>query len=162
MMITATPFTLAANETREDVVFGMVMGNGLEELQAHADTMEAVYDRLLTTGVEPVTGSGLPEQFMLFQNYPNPFNPSTTIRYALPQRSRVRLTVFNTLGAKVAELVNGEMEAGYHEVQLNTSRLASGVYLYRLQVRDSESASMRDPGSEGGSFVQTRRMVLVK
>jgi hypothetical protein len=89
----------------------------------------------------------LPSEFRLLQNYPNPFNPSTTIRYGLPNRSHATLTVFNTLGQQVTVLENGEREAGYHEVRFDGSRLASGVYLYRLQA---------------GSFVQTRKLLLLK
>jgi hypothetical protein len=88
-----------------------------------------------------------PEAFLLNQNYPNPFNPSTTIRYGLPERSHVTLTVFNTLGQAVATLVEGEMDAGYHEVTLHASHLASGVYLYQLRA---------------GAFVQTRKLVILR
>jgi hypothetical protein len=89
----------------------------------------------------------LPKEFSLEQNYPNPFNPTTTIRYALPQRSHVTLIVFNLLGQQMATLVNGEVEAGYHEVQFNAVGLASGVYLFRLQA---------------GSFTQTKKLCVIK
>ena len=89
----------------------------------------------------------VPDRFDLKQNYPNPFNPSTTIRYGLPHKSSVQLTVFNTLGQQVAELVHGEKEAGYHEVKFDAGGLPSGVYFYRLQA---------------GNFVETRKLLLVK
>ena len=89
----------------------------------------------------------IPAAFVLEQNHPNPFNPSTTIRYGLPSRSRVSLTVFTVLGQKVAELVNGEEEAGYHEVKFDAGSLASGVYFYRLQA---------------GYFVEARRLLLLR
>ena len=89
----------------------------------------------------------LPTEYRLEQNYPNPFNPSTTISYAIPTRSHVTLSVFNTLGQIVAELVNGEKEAGLYNVTFDASGLASGVYLYRMQA---------------GSFVQTKKLVVLK
>jgi hypothetical protein len=73
------------------------------------------------------------EIFALLQNYPNPFNPSTTIGYSLPGHSTVTLTVFNILGQQIAQLVNGEMGPGYHEVRFDASGLASGVYVCRVQ-----------------------------
>jgi hypothetical protein len=83
----------------------------------------------------------LPRRFELFQNYPNPFNPSTTIRYSLPTRSSVTLTVFNTLGQKVRSLAEGEQGAGYHEVTLDGTNLSSGVYLYRYVCGDKKTRS---------------------
>jgi hypothetical protein len=83
----------------------------------------------------------------LHQNYPNPFNPATTISYDLPTRSHVTLKIFNVLGREVATLVNGEIEAGRHQVRWNADRLASGVYFYRLRA---------------GEFVENRKMILLK
>jgi len=104
----------------------------------------------------------VPDRFTLLQNYPNPFNPSTTIRYGLPSRSHVTLTVFNTLGQQVAVLQNGGQQAGYHETVFDASALASGVYLYRLRVRPLDSAIGRDSKSGAGEFVQTRKLVLLQ
>ncbi len=93
--------------------------------------------------------SELPTTHALEQNYPNPFNPATTIRFQLPQAEQVTLRVFDVLGREVAALFdNAAMEAGEHTVQFDASGLTSGVYLYRLEA--------------GASFVQTRRMMLVK
>jgi hypothetical protein len=89
----------------------------------------------------------IPRTLKLLQNYPNPFNPSTTIRYGFPSRSHVTLTVFNTLGQQVASLVDGDQEAGYHEVRFDGSGLASGVHFYRLTA---------------GSYVQTRKLLLLR
>jgi hypothetical protein len=88
-----------------------------------------------------------PAGFRLDQNYPNPFNPSTTIRYALPRRSFVTLTVLNALGQRVALLESGERDAGIHEVTFDGSNLASGVYVYRVQA---------------GTFAETKKALLVR
>jgi len=103
-------------------------------------------DDNLFTGV-PGTRISLPETYFLSQNYPNPFNPSTMIRYGLPERSQLSLTVYNTLGQRVAVLAEGDQEAGYHEVRFDGSGLASGVYFYRLQA---------------GTYVETRKLILLK
>lgn len=81
------------------------------------------------TGVEEL----VPTDFALLQNYPNPFNPSTTIRYALPQALHVTLVVYDALGQQVAELVNEQEQAGYHDVVFKGSQLDSGVYFYHIR-----------------------------
>jgi photosystem II stability/assembly factor-like uncharacterized protein len=89
----------------------------------------------------------LPVSYSLNQNYPNPFNPVTNVRYELPVDSPVRLEVFDLLGRRVALLYDGMQTAGRHAAAFDASRLASGVYIYRIQT----------PG-----FTQTRKMMLVK
>ena len=79
-----------------------------------------------------------PETFALYQNYPNPFNPTTSIRYDLPTKSRVTLSIFNILGQEVARLVDDVEAAGEHTVQWDaTSRagvpVSSGVYFYKIK-----------------------------
>jgi photosystem II stability/assembly factor-like uncharacterized protein len=74
--------------------------------------------------------------YQLSQNYPNPFNTSTIIRYIIPERSSVQLTVYNTLGQIVHKLVNRDLEAGIHEITFDASHLPSGVYIYRLQAEE--------------------------
>jgi len=74
----------------------------------------------------------LPSSFRLDQNYPNPFNPMTVISYRLSVTSHVTLKVFDILGREVATLVNENQNAGVHSTTFEASKLASGVYFYRL------------------------------
>jgi hypothetical protein len=95
--------------------------------------------------------SDLPTVFALEQNYPNPFNPSTLIEYSLPKAGRVTLTIYNIMGQEVAKLVDGAQEAGVYKVQWNASNLASGMYIYRINV-----------DHENGNFTASKRLMLLK
>jgi len=97
-----------------------------------------------------------PSSFILEQNYPNPFNPTTTISYSIPSSVNngrtqsvvnVTLTIYNSLGQKVATLVNKAQAPGNYSVQFNASNLPSGVYFYKLQA---------------GNFTSTKKMILMK
>jgi hypothetical protein len=89
----------------------------------------------------------VPTGFRLEQNYPNPFNPATSIVFDIPSASHVMLTVYNILGQEVSTLVNTQMKAGQYTAEFDASRLASGVYLYRLTA---------------GDFTAVKKMVLAK
>jgi len=89
----------------------------------------------------------LPAHFSLQQNYPNPFNPETTIKYSLAKSENVKLSVYDLLGREVSVLINEKQNAGPYEISFDGRNLASGVYFYRLSA---------------GSFVDTRRMLLMK
>ena len=95
-----------------------------------------------------ITGNGeIPVSYSLSQNYPNPFNPETQINYSIPSKQFVSIKVFDMLGRQVAQLVNGVNEAGNYSITFNGSGLSSGIYYYKM---------------ESESFVETKRMVLVK
>ncbi|MBU0708108.1 T9SS type A sorting domain-containing protein, partial [Patescibacteria group bacterium] len=89
----------------------------------------------------------LPTTYALGQNYPNPFNPTTEIGFSLPQAADVRIEIYNTLGQRVAVLVDEHLGAGHHARVWDASTNASGVYFYRLV-------------TEG--YAETRKMMLLK
>ena len=89
----------------------------------------------------------IPERFAITQNYPNPFNAQTAINYDLPSASDVKIDIYDILGCKVETLMQGEQQAGYHQVMWNASDYSSGVYFYRI---------------EAGDFAETKKMILLK
>ncbi|NOY78186.1 MAG: T9SS type A sorting domain-containing protein [Calditrichaeota bacterium] len=102
---------------------------------------------IIPVSVEEFKTEGVPSSFVLYQNYPNPFNPTTVIPFSLQKRGHVDLSVFDVNGRLVAKLFNQEMSAGQYQAKFDGSRLASGVYYYRLLV-------------DGKVF--TKKMMLVK
>ena len=117
--------------------------------------------------VKPVSVDEYPfivNDYILYQNYPNPFNPSTTIGYKLKERGYVKLMVYDITGALVSVLVNKEQEAGYYELEFNSSGqpalrnfseggLASGIYLYRIEVIGKGNMPV---------YSDMKKMILVK
>jgi hypothetical protein len=108
--------------------------------------------------------TGQPTEYTLYQNYPNPFNPRTTIKYQIPETSFITIKVYDVLGSEVNTLVNEEKTAGNYEVEFNTSTLpgyvsaiggyATSVYFYQIQAVPT--------GRQAGSFIETKKMVLIK
>ncbi len=97
------------------------------------------------TGVQE--GDVLPTRDWLGQNRPNPFNPLTTLEFAIIERSRVELKVYDVAGREVATLVERELDPGLHRTVFDAGDLPSGVYFARMVA---------------GGFVETRKLVLLK
>jgi hypothetical protein len=112
---------------------------GPNSLWAHLDPPVSVED-------DEIDG-GIPAEFTLLQNYPNPFNPTTKINYQIPELSFVTLKIYDILGSEIATLVNEEKPIGSYEFEFDATALPSGIYFYRLQA---------------GSFVETKKMILIK
>ena len=104
------------------------------------------------TGSVTIISNLIPEKFNVYQNYPNPFNPSTKIKFDIPSglngsNSKVRLSVYNSLGKEIAELVNENLGAGSYETEFDASDFSSGVYFYKI---------------ETDNFSLTKSMFLIK
>lgn len=124
---------------------------GAAELDAQMYLHGAVIDGVLYGDTTVVSLDNIieefPSHFELQQNYPNPFNPQTKIKFYIPERTFVKLKVFDLLGNELETLVSEVKDSGYHEIVFDGSELPSGVYFYTLQTQ---------------KFNQTKKMVLLK
>jgi len=144
-----TPHTITTNAPGASSVYAVdVDGDGdIDVLSAsQLDNKIAWYENLSPVGIEAISNE-IPIEFRLSQSYPNPFNPATTIRFSIPEEFFVTIKVFNTLGQEITALINENIIAGSYEVEFDASKLPSGIYYYKLQA---------------GSFVETKKMVLMK
>ncbi|HMQ69637.1 MAG TPA: T9SS type A sorting domain-containing protein [Ignavibacteria bacterium] len=100
--------------------------------------------------------SAVPDKYYLYQNYPNPFNPDTKIKFDVMASGRsgsanLKLSVFNSSGKLVSEILNGKFSSGTYEADFDATDIAAGIYFYKLYSEDA-----------GGNFSQTRKMIILK
>jgi len=98
------------------------------------------------TGISNIS-SEVPSVYSLSQNFPNPFNPSTSIKFGLPKDGFVSLKIFDVTGKEIMSLLSADMKAGSYKVDFNAADLSSGIYYYQIA---------------SGSFVETKKMILIK
>ncbi len=155
--VTANEFVLLFMNTIDISISNVAIYNDSTEFQVLANyiasqgTIYPLVDGRIeakSIGTDVDSDSDLiPDAFVLEQNYPNPFNPITTIKFSLPNSTYTKLKVYNTLGQEVETLVNENLAGGGYKVEWNAKEFASGVYLYRL---------------ESGSFIKTKKLILIK
>lgn len=102
------------------------------------------YNQLRPSTVEPID---IPDKLKLEQNYPNPFNPTTKISWQSSISGRHSIKIYDVLGNAITTLVDEERPAGNYDISFNASRLASGIYFYKLQI---------------GSYIETRKMIVLR
>ncbi len=95
----------------------------------------------------------IPGKFVLFQNYPNPFNPSTTISYSLPEKSNVRILIYNVLGELITKLNDGIEDKGFHRISWNPKNISSGIYFYKAEIKMLSSKTR---------ITKTKKMLFIK
>jgi hypothetical protein len=136
-----TGYSTSSNGTKDYVTI-KYLGSGANS--TFSETIDSKNNNLTEINANII----LPTTFNLAQNFPNPFNPTTTIRFETPAASHVKLAVYNLAGELVRTLVDGEIAAGYHQVNFDASGLASGIYFYRLEA--------------GSNFNVTRKLMVQK
>lgn len=152
MMGTTGPFTFNPGDSQY-VLFKIAVGQGTDRLSSITDLRSVLNsDSGTPTGIDERSDPALPAWCVLEQNYPNPFNPATRIRYTLPSKTTVRITVHNILGQEVATLINTTQPAGSYDIEWDGSDsrglpVASGVYFCRMQTEHA---------------ADTRKMVLLR
>jgi serine protease AprX len=124
MQVASLLKNFASRSTNPDNLYGWGIINTYASAQA------------LLTGVNSTFEN--PEDYYLLQNYPNPFNPSTKIRFAIPEKSNVKLALYDILGRELATLLNEEINPGIREIELNGNDLPSGIYLVRMITNNNQ------------------------
>ncbi len=101
------------------------------------DSMDVEFNN----GISSADDEIIPTNSELFQNFPNPFNPSTTISFRLQHAGKMKLELFDFLGQKIAVLLDGYQDSGYHKVKLDSDlyNLSCGVYFYKLNAENFSS-----------------------
>ncbi len=139
--------------TGNEIVVESVNGHGIVfHSFAHPSRQIRADAQRLPTATPEVL-SGTPSRFTLFQNYPNPFNRVTVIRYGVPEKSNVRISIHNVQGKKIKLLADEERNAGYHYVTWQAD-VSSGIYYYTI-----EATSIENPRN---TFTKRNKMVFLK
>lgn len=143
-VVAGGPFTINAGDTL-NIAFAVLAGDNLSSLQSSLNKSKQKWNQILTSIDDDLNGQFT---FNLYQNFPNPFNPSTKIKFSIPERDKVSLKIYNTLGQEILTLINAqELIPGLYEYEFNASNLPSGVYIYEIRTN---------------KYVQSKKMILIK
>tara|TARA_R110002096_G_scaffold434360_3_gene655706 strand:- start:6349 stop:9135 length:2787 start_codon:yes stop_codon:yes gene_type:complete len=144
----------STNWTKESPeIIGSAVAEAIDYRSSDQTIAIGTHGRGIFIGTAKNLGGEVPSSFTLAQNYPNPFNPSTNIQFYLTNSAKVTLTVYDVSGRKIATLLeNNQRSIGQHTVSFNARNLASGVYLYKIDVVTED----------GKTFAQSKKMTLIK
>lgn len=136
---------IVPNEPGKEIhIILTVTDNGTPNLDAYT---RLIFKIAGETSVESQSSSMPPEKYKLYNSYPNPFNPSATIEFQIPQDGHVTISVFNTVGQRVATLIDKDLKSGTHQATFDAIHFSSGIYFYSMKTND---------------FSQVNKMLLLK
>ncbi len=132
-------------------LFDLISGSSVDMRKASEYVYISTGDESREFRIDVVTkvegDLSIPKQYALYQNYPNPFNPTTTIEFDIPEKTFVKIAIYDILGREIEKLVDGELDAGRYKVNFVAYNLPSGVYFYTMKT---------------AKFTQTNKMILLK
>lgn len=145
-VIASGPHTINPNDTLS-IAFSIVAGDDLNSLQTHFNSSKQKWNEILTSVDD--NPSLLNYSYQLYQNYPNPFNPSTKIKFSIKETGLAKVSLFDILGKKIADVYNHVTNPGVYEIVFDAEKLnlPAGIYFYELTVND---------------FKSTRKMIYLK
>ncbi|MFH1862251.1 MAG: M6 family metalloprotease domain-containing protein [bacterium] len=130
------------------LAFGLEAVSGMANTSTRANLLSAIFTWAQTTPVKEISESPpMPTDFTVRGVYPNPFNPSTTLRFSIPRAEQVVLTIYDSSGRIVSQILNHRLNAGEHDVNWNASNQPSGIYFYHIKA---------------GAWSQAGKLVLMK
>ena len=147
---------ILSNNSGTEISYSILFSGTNEYVPTMGDTLRiytkrglTIFDTLIIDGPNVIKNNNpiAVTNYQLYQNYPNPFNPTTTITYALPEKSQVDLTIYNQLGQRVAVLFSGEKNAGTFSAAWNAANYSSGIYFYQLKT---------------DKFISVKKLILLK
>jgi len=147
----ANNFDIIPGESQKFVIAQMIARgssnlNSVTLLKILCENIRAFYEQNFPIGINQVS-TEIPREYKLMQNYPNPFNPATNVKYQIAKTGFVSIKIYDVLGKEIEILINDKQDAGTYELTFDGSKLASGIYFYKISV---------------GDFTQTRKMILLK
>lgn len=126
---------------------GISNRNSVTRLKSLAHSIKTVFKSGMAEDVERnCIATLLPDDFSISQNFPNPFNSQTVIRYNAPRSAYIKISIYNMLGQKIAVPVNGQVSAGFYEINVTALNLSSGIYFYRMEVTDNTVSNVLKRG----------------
>lgn len=123
---------VSGNGTSTNRISYNFVDNKLSEPKYYYRLKQIDFNGSINYSAEILVNISSVNDFKLFQNYPNPFNPTTKIQYYLPETGTVKIGLYDLLGNEVLSLINQEMPAGMNNIELNASKLASGIYFVKM------------------------------
>ena len=148
-------FNLSGYNVGDEIELRLWSNKWQNELEVITELDQNKYGMSPLSRGSAIVQSLMPDEYSLSQAYPNPFNPITTIKYALPEDTKLSIMIYDIQGRELLRLADGEKEAGYHSLVWNANSYSSGIYFVRM-------VALPSAGNNKSNYIKTQKLMLVK